>query len=746
MASLTLVKNPLAPHERQTFELAEGATPLDWLQGNYPNGCGGAVRFYVNGGERPLDDLDHQLAPDDVVILAVQPAEPFTTSILISLAVSAVLAAASMALNLLFAKPKPPAFTAADASEPSPVYSVRSSQNTARLGEPIPVPYGSVLHTPDICAQPYKFYSGGTEEYLDMLLCLGAGDFTVTQVLVGDSDTADVVDTAVEWVLAPPSVHMQALGNLSGVMSGVEPFFENMLTSAEVGEQEFVNINDTAGYFRMGKAGQTGQQIYVDLNWAQGLFQLNDWNDVVATSVDFTVEIVEADANGNAIIGTEQTFNFSETNGGRDPLRKSYSCDAGYSAMWLVKMVRQTVQYPSGEEMNKWVWTGLRLAITDPPSSGIAYGPVTLLAVRFHATAVASSASNQIRVRLQRNLPPLGIGSAVPTQSPADAFVDILTNGDYGARRPLSEIDSARLATLKDFWSSGAHTYGFNAIYTGKTTVWEALADALAVVAAAPLPLGALMSAVQDGRKNVRTMLFSEQNMVRESFRLTYAFACQGENDGVEVEYRNPLSFAPAYVRWPTTSADPEKVVLFGCTDFRQAAEFARLQWQRKQGNRRLVQFDTEMEGLIPILGERTAVSHSLPQWGQSGFVIAVDGLTITLDRALLWDDPILTPPFVMVFRDEFGGVSSVVECTEGPTPNVAILASDPWAGTDNDWSLVGTQELTHFAFGDATRVVKDFILTSLAPRDNRNVEVKGTIYDTAIYTGTFAFLDSPVP
>lgn len=750
MASLVFAKNPLSPRERKTYALADGERPIDWLQRHYPDGCGGAVRFSVNGAEWPLDELDYVPASGDSIVLEASPADP-TGGILTSILISVVLTAASMALQALFAKPTPPAFAQASQSEPSPVYSVRSSQNTARLGEPVPVPYGSVLHTPDMCAQPYSWYFGDREQYFDALMCLGVGDFTVNQILVGDTDVTTIENNAVQVFVAPPAVHLNQVGNLRDVFGVDAPFYEDMLVSVEVGEQEFVDADNSSGSFRMGKSGQTGRFFWVDIAWPGGLYQVMDGGvDVTGTECAFSVSIVEADANGNAIAGTEQNFPFNQFSASapRDPLRVTFWFDAGYNAMWLCKLTRSTVREPSGGEVNRFIWTGLRMRVFVPGSQYV-YGNTTLLCVRFRATALNSAANNQVRVRLQRNLPLLGSGAAVPTNSPADAFVDILTNMDYGARRPLSEVDVDRLATLKAFWNSGEYTnYGFNGVYTGKTTVWEALTDTMQVVAAAPLPLGAFMSVVQDGIKDVRTMLFTEQNMVRDSFALTYSFDKEGDHDGVEVEYRNPATFAPAYVRSPASSADPDKVVLFGCTDSRQASEYSLLLWQRRAGNRRAVSFDTELEGLIPILGERVAVQHTLPRWGQSGFVVqvAADGVTLTLDRSLTYSGVGLSPPFVMVFRDQYGSLSNVVEITAGPTRDVVILASDPWAGTDGDWSLVPTQELTHFAFGDAAHSVKDFILSTLAPSADKHVKISGTYYDPSVYPGTFAFLAFPVP
>src|SRR5215468_2504361 len=104
MASLILIKNPLSPFERERFELGENERPIDWLGRHYPEGCGGAVRYYVNGGERDLDDLDYQPKAGDVIVLAIMPADfVLGPSFLAYLLAAAIMTAVSIGLQMLFA-------------------------------------------------------------------------------------------------------------------------------------------------------------------------------------------------------------------------------------------------------------------------------------------------------------------------------------------------------------------------------------------------------------------------------------------------------------------------------------------------------------------------------------------------------------------------------------------------------------------------------------------------------------------
>jgi len=764
MATLHLLKNPLSPKSIEQHCLEPGTRVIDWLVENYPDGCGGVVRFYLNGEEKPLDDADYAVQPDDYVALTVNPAIPaaILTPFLISLAVSVVMAAASIALTLLLRKPDAPVFSRPTHAEPSPVYSVRSNQNTARLGEPVPVVYGQVLHTPDIAAQPYVFHQGENDEYLDMLLCLGHGHLRIDDVLIGDTPVASLAD-AVQYHVIAPDDHDETIG--VNRPSWSPAFYENMVTAPEVGEQQFTESH-SEGWFRLGKGGQQGTQIFCNISFPQGIYQTMDAGDITSTQVSGTVTLWETDAIGNFLfhppVGTDPAlpkqyvfaWNITTWNRGgggsdqwsRNPRRVTLSFTAPRVAYWSILMTRNTNAEPNGGEINRMVWTSASMVVANNPAS--VYGQTTLMAVRLKATSLGNDSERSIKVRCTRWLNAAGNGTYAPTLNPADAFYDILMNQQYGGRRPISEIDSARVNALRSYWAPAApdNHYFFNAVYTGKTTVWEALMQCLVPFGAAPLPLGGYMSVMQDGVKTARTMLFTEQNIVRDSFKLLYSFDDTGAPDGIEIEYRDPVTWTPAYVIEPDDAVDPEKIELFGCTDARHAAEFALLQWNRRNGNRRAVSFETEMEGLIPGLGDHVAVQHTLPRWGQSGFVVGVtdDRLHVTLDRKLRWSE--IPGPYYMIFRDNRGGVSSRVSVTRDGADDKVVMSADPWSGLDTDWALTLQEELTHFAWGNASTLVKDFILTNIAPKGNGRVTIEGVYYEPSVYTGTLHFMQQEVP
>jgi len=750
LAALIFRQNPLSTRDDIVAALEPGAVPFDWLAEHYPNGCGRKVWHYHNAELIDADSPDYLERPvqaGDVVHLVTFPGEPIsiTTILVTALVTAAVSAAVSIGLSLLFPKPTAPSAATPGGSNPAnPAYNVRSRQNIARLGEPVPAIYGRVIATPDLCASPYAMYEAGTRGmWVDLLMCLGHGDFDVHQVFVGESEADQIEGGAARWIVVPPSVHGGGFGSLMGIAQAAgweQGFIENAYVSQEIGEQRFTDQGDASGFYRLGRAGVVmGSQLWILLEWPRGLYQMPDWGQPIGTWVDWDVYVDEADADGRPVPGTRQEFNFSFNAAVIDPVRRMDAIYLGRNAAWLVKIYRRTVKEPNGDEQNEFFWRACFLACAHPP--GVAYGNTTLLMVRLFAEQVASSADRLVRVELTRRLPHVDGSGDAPSTSPADAFADVYCNGVYGGRRPRAELDQVRLNQLGAYWGG----YQFNAVYTQRTTVWEALTQTVQGVAAAPLPVAGAMSIVQDGVRPVRSMLFTEQNIVKSSFQLAYHFEPTGAPDGIEIEYVDPNTWSPAYVRYPASSLSPDRINLFGCSDPVQAAQVARLQWQRRQLLRRLVTFETELEGLIPNPGERIAVAHTLPRWGVSGLVksVAFDGVNIDLDRALPWDE--VAPPWYMMFRDQWSGASAIVQATPGAGANQATLSSSPW-GPGQGWQLGNTQERTHFAWGDGSRVIKDFTLTALSPKGGKTVGVEGVIYEPGVYDQTLYFLAGAVP
>lgn len=246
-AEIRIYRDPLRPGDHQRHEVEPGRRLIDWLFETYPAGFGQPIILHLNGAPLPIADADVQLAPGDLVHILVTPAGQAVGALIVKALVTAAIAAvAQVAFNLIF-KPKRP--NAQETPAPDPIYSVSGAQNAARLGDPVPVLYGQMVTVPDFASQPYTFFDGN-EQYLDQLLVIGQGEYTLGDVLLGETPASALESNAVQYWLIGPAQHNQTMGNiraLTGIM-------ENVVTSVEVADQEITSrptgdvVTQTGGY------------------------------------------------------------------------------------------------------------------------------------------------------------------------------------------------------------------------------------------------------------------------------------------------------------------------------------------------------------------------------------------------------------------------------------------------------------------------------------------------------------------
>ncbi|MEG3637614.1 host specificity factor TipJ family phage tail protein [Magnetococcus sp. PR-3] len=127
---------------------------------------------------------------------------------------------------------------------------------------------------------------------------------------------------------------------------------------------------------------------------------------------------------------------------------------------------------------------------------------------------------------------------------------------------------------------------------------------------------------------------------------------------------------------------------------------------------RRIITFQTEMEGLIPTYGDLIAITHDVPEWGQSAEVVSVEDNRLTLTEPLEWGEGV---DHVVAIRNQDGSVS-------GPWPAQHGMKSNQVIVSELDFSLtVGAEaERTHIAFGTTTQWSLLARVLSIRPRGER--------------------------
>ena len=835
MSEIRLFFNPLNAKSMVSYDVEPGTLLIDFLQEHYPVGFQGSLVTFVGTEQLAVENLDYPVKEEDSITMLIMPAGPvaaYLTSaafqaVLISAAVSAAI---GFAINFLFAPEAPKAF---GRGEESPTYSIAPTRNQARLGEPLACHFGTVSFPPDYAAAPYAYFvDESNDQYVDELLCLGVGEFTVdeSQIYIGETPVTALEPGAVQYWLYGPDDHQQTFGVIEADIaaklansSAPYPFKENVFTSPELESVEFfddvsdvvsapvafngqafaANIDPANGIYEVGritgfadtetfvpgdnitianslnnngdlvvgsvidngdgtltvfeewganriaqenplicdytvnttlnqmiggpyraqKPGQTIDEATCDILFPAGLMHINSSGDQQYKDVAMQFRFQRIDETTGAPIDPPVVVDKTYRGRQRHALRSTVSSGPLTPGAYEVEVERITEFSTNGRDPEVTTWVGLKGHIVNDTTQ-TAYGPVTLMAIRLKATnTLGAAARNRIRVTATRVLPDL-VGS--DSSNPITAFKNVWTDSEYGMGRNLDELDQIALNSLEiDYAAPGGPS--FNGTFDQKSTGWESLEQIVSIAGARVVQQSALTTVIQDERQVVRRAMYSMANIVPDTLEILYTFDPAGDFDGIKIEYRNE-KFDPVYVTYPSTATNPENFNLFGCTDATYAGEFAVYLWNVRNLRRKVVSFETELEGLIPIFGDRIGISHEMPDWGQSGVVVeTISSNEIRVDQALDWE----FGSFI-VLRDATGSPTEPIFVRRGATEDIVVFSSPPPITVFSP----NTREPTMYSFGNQYTVIKDFIVSSVEPQSETRVLMRGHVYDPDIYTG----------
>lgn len=109
---------------------------------------------------------------------------------------------------------------------------------------------------------------------------------------------------------------------------------------------------------------------------------------------------------------------------------------------------------------------------------------------------------------------------------------------------------------------------------------------------------------------------------------------------------------------------------------------------------RKMITFQTELEGLIPSYGDLIAINHDMPSWGQGGDVIGYTNPILKLSEPVNFTQG---ETHFIALRKRDGTVSGSWEVVAGASADEVSLVAGPLDFTP----FTGTsEERTHFAFG----------------------------------------------
>ena len=592
----------------------------------------------------------------------------------------------------------------------SPTYSLQAQGNQARLGNPIPVIYGRHLIYPDFASQPYYKYIDN-EQYVYQLHCIGQGEYDVEQIRIEDTPISSFEEINCQ-IIKPGEKNTL--------------FNEDVVTSTEVSGQELL-LNKICGPFILNPSETKINQIEIDVAFQRGCYYANDDGSMSNKTINWTIEVRAID-DYDAPYGEWYTLgNETITSNNHNAMYKTYTYDVP-QGRYEVRATRTDTKDTSSRAGHEIRWASCKGYVVSEKD----YGNVTLLAITMRATDNLSQRSSRmvnciVTRRLKKWHPLSGwTVSAEPTCSIAWALADIL-KASYGADLRDKSIDIQALYNLDQTWSARGDT--FNGVFDSKLTVYEALSRTARVGRAIPFIQGGIVRFVRDEPKNIPVALFGPRNIVKNSLSIQYVMPSEDTADSVCVQYFSEKTWKTSEVVGSFEGSSSDKtatVELFGCTNKDQALREATYMALANRYRRRIVNFTTELEGLVPSYGDLIAITHDMAKWGQGGEVTEKKGLTLSLSEPVKFEEG---QTHYLALRKKNGSLSGPFVVTPGALTTEVVLSEEP----DID-ILTGTDaERTHFAFGTADKWSVLARVTGIHPRSTK-VEITAVIEDSRVH------------
>ncbi len=638
-----------------------------------------------------------------------------------ALGTGAAMMGGSMLVNALIPPPKPPStMQAAQMAAASPTYNLQAQGNSARIDAAIPEHFGRLRVFPDFAALPYVEYAGN-EQYLYSLLCIGRGSYSVEAVQIEDSPVSSFAEITYEIIAPGGSLTM---------------FPANVATSGEVSGQELL-LGSYIGPFAANAAGTQANYLGFDVVLPRGLYHVNQTTGALETmSLTVQCECRPIDDNGVPTgagtwtnLGTT-TYSYATTT----PQRASIRYAVG-AARYQCRMTRTDTKQTDTTYGHEVVWAGLRAYLPETRN----FGDVTLLAMRMRASNnLSQQSSRKVNVIATRKLP-IWNGSTwsapTATSSIAWAFAYVCKVAVVDSR-----IDLAGLLDLDSVWAARGDT--FDGRFDNALSLWEALTKIAGSGRAKPYMQGGIVRLARDASQSIPVALFSMRNILRGSFSVHYLMPTEETADAVETSYFDRNYWASRRVLSKlagSAAAKPVKVDLFGVTDRNQAFREGVYQAACNRYRRKIIKFQTEMEGFIPSFGDLIAISHDMPQWGQFAEVLAYDSQTLTLTVS----EPLVftTGTHYVGLRKRDGSISGPYAVTAGPSDHQVYLSTTldftPYTGMD--------EERTHIVFGPGETWRQPAKVVSVKPRGLYSVEIECVNEDVSVHTAENGLTAPPI-
>lgn len=543
-----------------------------------------------------------------------------------------------------------------DESQPSPTYALTGTANRIRAYEPLPVAFGVVRMFPDHGAKPFTMYENNDQ------LLIQVFNFGLTDVSLSDYKIGNTAITDFYGVVAPE----ESPGN-TGVITGY-PSNVDVVAGADL------VLN--AGTYVTKTSSPNTTRLVVDISGISFFFDPEKGH----ATTRLTLEIeYRATASSDPwlpffreyIIGLVwSTSNITYiVNNDKELLRIPYQCSVPEGQYDVRVKLHDLLQTKStitscndngdncaSEVVRYVIWNDHALngenatqvisfdQLNSYQSDDSDYTNQKRVGLEIVATGQINGRIDDFNAIVSVTIPTWNGVAWVDAISSNPAWIwlaiargkhDAITGMRiYGAGLSDTGID---IETIK-LWGAWCDDKNLecNIVFDSKITAIDMLNTVARCGRATTTWSNGSMGVIYDEANKSPVAMFGMSNIIHGSFKVNYA--SEQLVDEIIVEFVNPVldwkrDTVRATVPGVTTPINSLNIYLPGITDETQAGREANLIAAEQFYRRRIVTWESDMEGLSVQRGDVSVLSHDLTQWDYSGRLVSGTTTTLELDR-----------------------------------------------------------------------------------------------------------------
>lgn len=696
------------------------------------------IRARVHGGGGDGDKVLRTVLTIAIIVASQGAAAEFLAPYIggsMSTASAVIVVGGMLLMNALIPIKLP---SSADELQPSPTYSLSGSKNRARLFEPLPIVYGVVRMYPDHGAKPYSVINGDNQ-VLIQVFNFGLSTIEITDMKIGDTDLTSYEDENGNPVTAEISIG--DTGTLTSLPDNVDTITGgDLVASVGVPIEKVTSIGTT--------------KIVIDLSGF--LFYISDTGSIDTAKLHLNIEYKEISSGTWLPLTGANPVEVKNNN--RDLFRRSYELNVAIGqydvkltllnkAFVVVKDIGECFWVP--DPINAYVCAEFdweyEIPFTDDKLSKTLswdllksyqpddadYSGQKRVGLEIKASGQLNGVIDAFNAMVSSSvlvwIDPDWILS--PSSNPAWQYLS-LARGEFDGTRRLYGAgltdDRIDIDTIK-LWGGWCNDKGLecNIVFDSKMTVINMLNTIARCGRAVTTWSSGKLGVIYDEANKPAVSVFGMSNIIKDSFSVNYI--TKNQVDEVVVAFTNP---AIGYQRDVVSSLVPGVVSpvntvtieLKAITSIIQAGKEANLIAAEQFYRRRIIAWESDLEGLAVQRGDVAILAHDLTKWDYSGRLISGNTTVLVLDREI---------PFTPAIQHYIGikypdGTYEIRDVTldVGNHNTITLLtplSSSPDADVDNE------PRDYIWVFADSSEPGKQIKITDVQPLNQYRVRITAT-------------------